>query len=400
MSAPATGLRTELLQLFHDGADSPLPDAEFEAFALRVFARNFETVPAYRAYCVARGRTPATVDAWTGIPAVPTAAFKELPLRDQTADVERVFRTSGTTRGKQRRGEHHVVDLEVYRASLRATFEAFLLPDGVRPRVVSLMPPADVLSDSSLAFMITEVMTAFGAAGSHAFADAGGLDFTALETALAAVEEGPVLLLGTSAAFLHWLDRLEETGARFVLPAGSRLMDTGGFKGRGRRVEPASLRAAYGQRIGIPEWACVNEYGMTELLSQYYDDTLRRRLRAGSPAAEWRPEGEIAGRTRREMTDSMAADPGRAVGGVVRYKRGPGWLRSVAVDPETLDPLPAGTTGLLRHVDLANLYGVIAVQTEDLGHVDGRGLVVEGRAAGAPTRGCSIAMDLLLSEAP
>ncbi|NIP83572.1 MAG: long-chain fatty acid--CoA ligase, partial [Gemmatimonadetes bacterium] len=107
-----------------------------------MFAHNFATVPAYRAYCQARNRTPGAIAHWTEIPAVPTAAFKELPLRDGTADTERVFRTSGTTRGAERRGEHHVADLALYRASLRATFEAYLLPDGVRPSVLSLMPPA------------------------------------------------------------------------------------------------------------------------------------------------------------------------------------------------------------------------------------------------------------------
>jgi hypothetical protein len=68
----------------------------------------------------------------------------------------------------------------------------------------------------------------------------------------------------------------------------------------------------------------------------------------------------------------------------------------VAVDPETLAPLPPGRSGILRHFDLANLHGVAAIQTEDFGRVDEHGLVLEGRAVSAPPRGCSIAMDLLL----
>ncbi|MFO7893369.1 MAG: hypothetical protein R6U63_06545 [Longimicrobiales bacterium] len=378
MSAPAAALRTELIQRFRDGADAPLPDADFNALALRVFAHNFASVPAYQAYCAARDRTPDTVRRWTGIPAVPTAAFKELPLHDEAVTVERVFHTSGTTRGRERRGEHHVGDLELYRASLRASFTAFLLPDGARPRMLSLMPPADALPDSSLAFMITDVMAAFGADGSRTFADADGLDYAALDRAMAGAADAaePVLVLGTSSAFIHWLDRLADDGRTFTLPAGSRLMDTGGFKGRGRRLEPHELRDAYAERLGLPAWACVNEYGMTELLSQYYDDALRSRLTGGAPTPE-PPSGSGA-----------------------RRKRGPGWLRSVAVDPETLSPLPDGRTGLLRHVDLANVYSVATVQTEDLGRIEADGLVVEGRAGGAPARGCSIAMDLLLEEAP
>jgi hypothetical protein len=368
MSA-AAALRDELLELFQAGARGPLPDDRFHDLARRVFAHNVEAVPAYAAYCRARGRDPETIGHWTEIPAVPTAAFKELPLRDGTAVVQRVFRTSGTTRGRERRGAHHVADLELYRASLRSTFEAYLLPDGAGLRMLSLMPPADALPDSSLAFMITDVMDTFGARGSAAFADADGLDFDALHAAMerAVAGDAPVLLLGTSAAFIHWLDHLAAAERAFALPERSRLMDTGGYKGRGRRVEPDELRGRYARRLGIPPWACVNEYGMTELLSQYYDDGLRHRL---------------AGAT------------------IPPRKRGPGWLRSVAVDPETLAPLPAGRIGLLRHVDLANLFSVAAVQTEDLGRVDEDGLVLEGRAPDAPPRGCSIAMDQILEAAP
>ena len=363
-----TDLRDTLLQRFRQGPSSLTEADDFNRLALAVFDHNFASVPAYRAYCEARDRTPETVDHWTDVPAVPTAAFKELELHDGSG-VERVFRTSGTTRGQERRGEHHVADLELYRASLRSTFEAFVLADGARPRMVSLMPPASALPDSSLAFMIEDLMEAFGS-GPLVVAGADGIDFNALDWAMdAAVSDGePVLLLGTTAAFIHWVDGLWEKGRRFRLPEGSRVMDTGGYKGMGRKMEPEAMRRAYRDNLGIPAHAVVNEYGMTELLSQYYDDGLLRHAR-----------GDDTGETR---------------------KQAPGWLRSVAVDPETLDPLPAGETGVLRHVDLANLHSVMAVQTEDVGRVTEEGLVLQGRGPGAPPRGCSIAMDLLLEHAP
>lgn len=364
-AAEVAALRAELIQRFQDAEAGD--DDSFDGLARRVFARNFRGVPPYAAYCRARGRTPETVGHWTDIPAVPTAAFRELTLRAADVATERVFRTSGTTRGRERRGEHHVGDLELYRASLRTTFRAFLLPDDARLPFFSLMPSAAALPDSSLAFMISAVMAEFGAEGSAVFADLEGVDFDALESAVAAAADAsagrPVLLLGTSAAFIHWLDRLERADRSFDLPAGSRLMDTGGYKGRGRRVAPDRLRQLYQERLGIPAHACVNEYGMTELLSQRYDDSLVNHLRGDA--------------------------------GPVR-KRGPGWLRTLAVDPETLEPVPAGESGILRHVDLANLDSVAAIQTEDFGRVDDRGLILEGRAAGAPPRGCSLAMDLLL----
>jgi hypothetical protein len=361
-------LADELRRLMERGAAHHLDDSAFDDIARRVFAYNFERVRPYAAYAGARGMDPASVAHWTEIPAVPTAAFKDLTLLARGATAEAVFRTSGTTRGPERRGEHHVADLSLYRASLRPTFATFVLPDRVQLPVFSLVPAAAEMPDSSLAFMVQDVMAHFGAGGGS-YASLDGLDLPGLEYALAeaTANDSPVLLLGTSAAFIHWLDALTAANRRHALPEGSRLMDTGGFKGGGRQVAADELRSGYERRLGVPAHRCVNEYGMTEMLSQLYDTILR---------------DHHAGRQR----------PAR--------KAGSAWTRSVAVDPETLDPLPAGRTGLLRHVDLANLGSVAAIQTEDLGRVDEHGVVLEGRAVGATPRGCSIAMDLLLRGGP
>ena len=78
----------------------------------------------------------------------------------------------------------------------------------------------------------------------------------------------------------------------------------------------------------------------------------------------------------------------------------PPWVRTRAVDPDTLDALPPGTMGILQHFDLANLGSVMAVQTEDLGVVDydRARFTLLGRAPGSEPRGCSIAMDILLRD--
>jgi hypothetical protein len=139
-------------------------------------------------------------------------------------------------------------------------------------------------------------------------------------------------------------------------------MDTGGFKGRSREVTRDELYAAIHDRLGIaPAWS-VNEYGMTEMSSQFYDGA------AGSAP----PPGE-------------------------RLHVAPSWVRTHAADPETLRPLPDGEVGVLRHWDLANLHSVMAIQTADLGYTTPAGFRVLGRATGAEARGCSIAMDELLS---
>jgi hypothetical protein len=364
----AAALGAALLARIHAGADAPLADAEFNALALAVFAHQYRHNAIYRAFCERRGARPDTVTHWLEVPAVPTDAFKAAPLLCGDAeDAVAVFRTSGTTAGAARRGQHYFPDLALYDAALRAGFRRHLLPDGGPMRMLALVPPRAEAPDSSLAHMVEAVVADFGAPGSGYYLREGRVDAAGLVAALAeATTAGePVCLLGTSFAFVHLLDAWAAEGLMLELPHGSRVMDTGGFKGRSREVTRAELYAGLEDALGIaPEW-CVNEYGMTEMSSQFYDTV------AGDPAG----------------ADLEA-----------RRHRGPAWVRTVAVDPETLAPLPGGTPGLLRHDDLANLGSVMALQTQDLGICGEDGSFrLLGRAPGAEARGCSIAMDELLS---
>lgn len=361
-------LAAELVSLFGRGVDTPLSDADFDALARRIFAYQFERNAPYAAYCRSRGRLPETVAHWLEIPAVPTAAFKEVHLvsGDERAG-EALFRTSGTTLGGEKRGEHVVLDLSLYHASLLPNFAAHLLPEGLAMPILSLIPSTREMPDSSLAHMVAVVIEQLGGEGSGYYATVErGIDGARLEAALRRAEgEGtPVCLLGTSFSYVHWTDALRAEGTCFRLPPGSRLMDTGGFKGKSREVGEGELRASYAELLGIDPDFTVNEYGMTEMCSQFYDNVLRDRVRAGAAAP--------------------------------RHKVAPPWVRTVVVSPETLEPLPAGEVGILRHVDLANLGSVTAIQTEDLGREVEGGFLVLGRAAGAAPRGCSIAVDLLL----
>ena len=361
-------LRSILVELFARPFDEPLSDDAFNDIAMRVFAWQYDRNVPYRAFCDRRGRTPAAVRYWADIPPVPTAAFKEVALvTGDPAAAEALFRTSGTTRGVEKRGEHHVLDIALYHLSLIPNFAACVLPDGADMPMISLVPAASEVPDSSLSHMVDVVMDRLGSSAVHCASAAHGIDMERLGAELRAAETDgqPVCLLGTSFAWVHWLDALAERGERYRLPEGSRLMDTGGYKGHGRAVDEAALRALYGELLGVPASHCVNEYGMTEMLSQFYDSTLR---------------------------DAVLGRDG------VRRKLVPPWVRTRIVDPETLEPVPAGQTGLLQHFDPANVDSVMAVQTEDLGIAERDGFRLLGRMPGATPRGCSIAMDLLLES--
>jgi hypothetical protein len=59
------------------------------------------------------------------------------------------------------------------------------------------------------------------------------------------------------------------------------------------------------------------------------------------------------------------------------------------ISPETGREVAEGETGLLRLYDLANVWSVMAVQTEDLAVRHGDGFELLGRAAAVEPRGCS-----------
>jgi len=353
-------LDRRLLDFIRDGIGT------FEAFALEVFAHQFALNPVYRAWCLRRGSSPETVADWRAIPAVPTSAFKSADI--VTFAIENAaaeFRTSGTTVGRP--GTHFFQRLDLYDTGALRHFQRMMLPDGARPKMVALTPSPQDAPHSSLVHMIARVMDAFDPTGrffvrrSTAGAEPTA-DFPAFEAALrdlARIGE-PVCVMGTAFAFVHWL---ESAPTPVALAPGSRVMETGGFKGRSREVPRAELYEGISRALGVPVAGIVAEYGMTELSSQYYDDCLLRGDRA---------------------------DAGRR-------KVPPHWMRAIAVDPETLAELPAGEVGLLRHIDLANLGSCIAVQTEDLGRVLPDGIELMGRAPGAEPRGCSRALDELMT---
>jgi hypothetical protein len=65
-----------------------------------------------------------------------------------------------------------------------------------------------------------------------------------------------------------------------------------------------------------------------------------------------------------------------------------------------LQPVADGAVGLARFIDLGNVDSAVAIVTQDLIRVcDGR-VELQGRAPGAPARGCSLAIEDLLLASP
>lgn len=328
---------------------SDLDDAAFDALAVRVLAYQLRTNAPYARYCAALGTTPDSLPpSWEAIPAVPSAAYKEATLATfDPGDADVVFETSGTTRGQA--GRHYLKDARLYDAALLAGFDRFVRPDGARLRYLNLVPNPAERPHSSLGYMMQRVAAerGHGRTGWYVRGETLALDDFFSDLTAAVEERQPVCIATTAFALVAALDEAERRDVRFALPHGSRIMETGGFKGRTRIVSREDLYARAAAFFGIAQSRIVGEYGMTELTSQWYDT------------------------------------------GVGRAKAAPGWLRARAVAPDG-SSLPDGVVGALVHVDLANLWSCVAVQTEDLGARYGREIVLLGRETGATLRGCSL----------
>jgi hypothetical protein len=164
------------------------------------------------------------------------------------------------------------------------------------------------------------------------------------------------LILGTAFSFVHLLDYLVERDLRVELPAGSRVMETGGYKNRSRSMPKVELHSLIMERLGVPAENIICEYGMSELSSQAYDSEIHHPFSILHP----------------------------------RILRFPPWARVQIISPETGREVADGETGMIRIFDLANVFSVAAIQTEDLGIRRGDGFELVGRAQLAEPRGCSL----------
>jgi hypothetical protein len=350
----------------------------FEELALELFRTQFSRNPAYRRLCEFRGVTPKSVSQWTEIPAVPTTAFKELDLTSlPEGERTNIFFSSGTTGQKRSRHFHSAESLAIYEASLLPWFERHLLADvndlveeqllGPLDKLpfLALTPPPSAAPNSSLVHMFDCVRREFGSRDSlfagrvdELGAWALNMDATLFSIRKSMCANRPLVLLGTAFNFVHLLDHFAEHNMRYRLARGSRVLETGGYKGQSREVPKGELHTLITKHLGIASQNIVTEYGMSELSSQAYD----------------RLVGDFAG----------------AATASTRTFLFPPWTRAQIISPETGREVSDGETGLLRIFDLANVRSVMAIQTEDLAVRRGDGFELLGRAAQAEARGCSL----------
>ncbi|MCJ7773457.1 MAG: hypothetical protein MUP22_10035 [Desulfobacterales bacterium] len=353
-----------ILEFIKRGIDND-DEILFNQLALKTFALQYQYSDLYQRFCRRRGKTPETVTSWEEIPAIPTDVFKTAQLNLFPELSQRTFVTSGTSNPDEKGAvSYDSGGLALMDATIRIAAGEFLFPDKIKPCLLILAPPPESAPHMIMVYGMNRLTEYFGRSDSRFLVGPDGFDVQDLIHALEHSEKKgiPVAICGGSFGFVNFFDFCKKIGRTFRLPPGSRCLDAGGFKGRSRELDREEFLGHCEDYLGIAAAWCVNLLGMTETASQFYDNCLLNFLHGLSAS---------------------------------RVKINPPWTRTIVVDPDTLEPLPKGQTGLLRHFDLANRGHVCAIQSDDMGRLVGDGFEIDGRASSGEARGCALTIDEL-----
>ncbi|REJ83086.1 MAG: acyl transferase [Bacteroidetes bacterium] len=309
---------------------------KFESCALDIFQYQYKNNPVYRDYSNLLSRNPKSVDAVEMIPFLPVEFFKSHDVLTGDSTVKTVFRSSGTE--GQERSRHMVCDTNLYTESFTRGFEKFY-GSASDYCVLALLPSYSERNDSSLVFMVNELIKQSPSEHSGFYShDPDGLRLVLQKLSS---ENAKTILIGVSFALLDFVDSSALNFPELIV------METGGMKGRREEIVREELHTRLMKGFGCG--SIHSEYGMTEMFSQAYS----------------RQKGHF-------------------------YC--PGWMKVLIRDVnDAFTYLPAGKSGGINIMDLANIDSCSFLETRDLGRVQEDGsFEVLGRFDFSDIRGCNL----------
>lgn len=310
-------------------------ETNFEEVALEIFHFQAEKNPVYRQYLAALKVDKKKITSLYDVPFLPIEFFKNFTVLCENLTPMMVFESSRTTGSAA--SKHYLVDADFYASISKEIFE-YSYGSLNDYHLLALLPSYLERKNSSLVFMVERFM-AHTQSPSGFFLD----NFKELSQTLQMLQKArkKVLLIGVTFALLDFASQY---------PAdyeGVTVMETGGMKGRRREMIRAEVHEFLKEKMNLTQ--IHSEYGMTELLSQFY------------------------------ATHS----------GLFQMNRfAKVFLREVN-DPFSIRNFPK--SGAINVVDLANIHSCSFIATQDLGKAASqRQFEVIGRIDNTETRGCSL----------
>jgi hypothetical protein len=307
----------------------------FQNLAFEIFQYQYHANALYREYTDFLKIKPQQVQELSQIPFLPIECFRTHKVLCKGAEARVVFESSGTTGSLTSR--HHVADPYFYQQVARKIFEAQYGPL-INWHIFALLPSYLERQNSSLVFMADDFIR-HAKPGSGFYLD----NLSELTQRLQAFQGSgeKVLLLGVTFA-------LVELALQFPMDLSHvTVMETGGMKGRHREMVREELHDLLQTRLGLTNVHA--EYGMTELLSQFYSE---------GQGIYWQPA--TARCLFRNITDPFD-------------------FRLVKAN------------GQAQVIDLANIDSCCFIGTQDIGRPLGEGIfTILGRVDNAALRGCNL----------
>jgi hypothetical protein len=309
----------------------------FEDIALRLFKFQVANNPVYHEFVLHLRRTE--VNSVEEIPFLPISLFKTHLIQTGTWSPQTVFTSSGTT--GQTASRHPVRSLEEYWQHAEKVFRHFFgaLEDY---HVLALLPSYLEREGSSLVSMADYFIRKSQSAASGFYLDNHASLVETLQTLRTSKKK--VILLGVTFALLDLADRYALDLSHCLI------METGGMKGKRPELTRQEVHTYLCARFNVP--TVYSEYGMTELLTQAYSI------------------------------------------GKGRFFTPPAMKILIRDLDDPLDWRPAGRTGGVNVIDLANFNSCAFIATEDLGKINQDGsFEVLGRMDNSDIRGCNLLVE-------
>ncbi len=309
---------------------------EFDIYALKIFAYQFNHVEIYKKYISLLGLEVKKITSTQQIPYLPIQLFKTHKIIADGMSSEIVFKSSATSGIGQ--SSHYVANKDIYEKSFKYGFEKHFGKTDTYI-IIGLLPSYIEKGGSSLVYMVDHLIRLSNQKESNFYLN----NFDELRELLKETSQKqiPVILFGVTYALLDFAEKNK-------LPLEHvQIIETGGMKGRREEITKEELHEVLTKSFSIESIG--GEYGMTELLSQAYSTK----------------EGI--------------------------YKTPP-WMRVVITDIN--DPfkiLGNNQWGKINVIDLANVYSCSFIATEDIGQkISENEFKIAGRIDNSDTRGCSL----------